>query len=429
MDIGGTGPVASARLIADRTPGGRLNVLSLSTVYPNPLEPGLGLFVRDRLAHLGRVENVKVIAPVPMINYGLKKVLKRAAIPRSCQEGPVEVLRPTWFYPPGGTPATPAALFVRLLGLVMRLRRRFPIDMIDAHFAYPEGVAAALLSGSLGCPFTITLRGSEPVFSQSRPRRACIAWAVRRASRIVAVSRPLGDFAVELGADRSRVTVIPNGIDTATFHPRDRSECRTKHGIPADGKLILSAGELIEAKGHHMVIRAVQGLAERGIAAQAIIAGGVARGGRPYDRELRQLVAGLGLVRSVRFAGWVDRDSLAELAAAADVVCLASYTEGWPNVVHEALACGTPVVASAVGSVPDMIPSERYGLVVPARNQDALTNALCDALQRSWNRAEIASWGQARSWDCVAGEVAAVMREAVKKVAYGKSFRIEGTGL
>ncbi|HUJ24012.1 MAG TPA: glycosyltransferase [Bryobacteraceae bacterium] len=419
-------PIAPTQQAA---PVGRLNILSLSTVYPSPLEPGLGLFVRDRLAHMARLENVKVIAPLPVIDYGLKRVLKRASIPHSCQEGPVEVLRPSWFYPPGGTPATPAALFLRLLGLVLRLRRRFPIDVIDAHFAHPEGVAAALLSRALGCSFTITLRGSEPVFSQSRLRRECIAWAVRRASRIVAVSRPLADFAVELGASRSRVAIIPNGIDTTTFHPRDRSECRTKHGIPADGKLVLSAGELIEAKGHHMVIQAVHNLAERGITAQAIIAGGVGHGGRPYDRELRQLVADLGLEGSVRFTGWLNRESLAELAAAADVLCLASYTEGWPNVVHEALACGTPVVASAVGSVPDLIPSERYGLVVPARNQDALTNALCDALRRSWNRAEIASWGQARSWGHVADEVVAVMRQAVQQASAAKSARIEESRL
>ena len=403
----------------------RLNILSLSTVYPSSLDPGLGLFVRDRLAHMARLENVKVIAPLPVIDYQLRRVLRRASIPQSCQEGPLEVLRPSWLYPPGGTPATPAALFLRLLWPLTRLHRRFPFDVIDAHFAYPEGVVAALVSRALACPFTITLRGSEPVFSQSRPRRACIAWAVRRASHIVAVSRPLADFAMELGASRDRVSIIPNGIDTSTFHTRDHLVCRAKHGIPADAKVILSAGELIEAKGHHMVIQAIHELAKRGVATQAVVAGGVAHGGRPYDRELRQLVSGLGLESSVRFAGWVNRESLAELASAADVLCLASYTEGWPNVVHEALACGTPVVASAVGSVPDMIPSERYGLVVPARNQGALTIALGDALQRPWNRSDIATWGQARSWEHVADEVLTVMRQAVQRVAALRPAKIE----
>lgn len=402
-----------------------LNILSLSTVYPSQLDPGLGLFVRDRLVHMARLANVKVIAPLPVIDYQLRRVLRRASVPQACQEGPVEVLRPSWLYPPGGTPATPAALFLRLLSPVARLRRRFPFDVIDAHFAYPEGVTAALLSRALGCSYTITLRGSEPVFSQSRARRACIAWAVRRASRIVAVSRPLADFAVELGADRDSVSIIPNGIDTGTFHMRDRAACRAKHGIPGEAKVILSAGELIEAKGHHMVIRAIHNLAERGIVAQAIVAGGVAHGGRPYDRELRQLVASLGLESSVRFTGWVNRESLAELSAAADVFCLASYTEGWPNVVHEALACGTPVVASAVGSVPDMIPSEKYGLIVPARNQDALNEALCGALHRCWNQPEIVTWGQARSWEHVADEVLAVMRQAGQPAGGLKSANIE----
>ncbi len=113
--------------------------------------------------------------------------------------------------------------------------------------------------------------------------------------------------------------------------------------------------------------------------------------------------------------GWVNRDRLADLMTAADVFCLASFTEGWPNVVNEALACGTPVVATRVGAVPQMLPSEDYGSIVPARNVAALEEALGRALARSWDRDRIAAWGRSRSWDTVAEEVIGVMDKIMQE--------------
>jgi glycosyltransferase involved in cell wall biosynthesis len=99
--------------------------------------------------------------------------------------------------------------------------------------------------------------------------------------------------------------------------------------------------------------------------------------------------------------------------SAANLVCLASTREGWPNVVNEALACGSPVVAMDVGGVPDMITSDRYGFIVPVDNQGALENALARALACNWDRRAIAEWGMSRSWEQVAVEVLNVLREAV----------------
>ena len=84
---------------------------------------------------------------------------------------------------------------------------------------------------------------------------------------------------------------------------------------------------------------------------------------------------------------------------------LASDREGWPNVVHEALACGTPVVATDVGGVPDLIPGSDFGIVVPPGDQTSLDKAICEALTRSWDHAAIAAWGMSRTWDAVAGDV------------------------
>jgi glycosyltransferase involved in cell wall biosynthesis len=384
-----------------------MKILSLSSVYPNPDEPGLGLFVRSRLEHVAHSAEVKVIAPLPIMDYSnpQRKVYRSRRFPSARWDGDVAVFHPRWLYPPLGTPLNVACLFGRLFPLLRRIRRSWAFDLIDAHFCYPEGVTAALLAGVFHVPFTITLRGSETIFDAYRFRRLAMQWALRRAAGIIAVSEDLRQFAISRGATPGRTVTIPNGIDGGLFCPRDRVQMRRACGLPLGRKLIVSAGELIEAKGHHLVIQALPALLASGIDAELVIAGGTARGGPRFEESLRQLVEDSGLEDRVRFAGWVGRQGLAELLAAADVFCLASYTEGWPNVVHEALACGAPVVATRVGGVPEMIPTERFGVLIPPRDQAALDHALACALQREWDSSAISDWGRERNWDCVAQEV------------------------
>jgi glycosyltransferase involved in cell wall biosynthesis len=235
---------------------------------------------------------------------------------------------------------------------------------------------------------------------------------MRRASRIFAVSERLREFAITLGADPDKVKTIPNGIDTAIFFPRDRHACRIAHGFALDRLLIVSAGALVERKGHHRIISVLQVLITAGLEADLVIAGGPGPEG-DYEKTLRQLVSSLALERSVRFLGPVTSETMAEVMSAADLFCLASSNEGWPNVVHEALACGTPVVATDVGAVPEMLAGGRNGLVVPLDDSAALRNAIEFALQKEWDRSAISGWGQARSWEHVAVDVLEQMRDIV----------------
>jgi teichuronic acid biosynthesis glycosyltransferase TuaC len=216
-----------------------------------------------------------------------------------------------------------------------------------------------------------------------------------------------------------RIRKIPNGVDSTLFFPKQQTACRLSLGIPAHRKVIVSAGELISAKGHHRVIRALPALLANGIDAEVVIAGGVARGGARFDAEIRATIAELRLEDRVRMPGWVPREKLAELMAGADVFCLASDIEGWPNVVHEALSCGTPVVATRVGAVPEMIPSTDLGIVVPVQDQGALIAALNEALSRHWDRDAVAVWGRARGWDRVADEIYAELKQVTANVRAG----------
>jgi glycosyltransferase involved in cell wall biosynthesis len=351
-----------------------------------------------------------VVAPVPVIDYAARG-RRPTAIPARRTDGNLPVYYPRGFYPPRGGFANAFFLAARLLPFMRSLRRDYPFDVIDSHFGHPEGVAAGLLGAALGRPFTITLRGNETMHAEVRGRRQWMGWAFRRAARIITVSERLRQFAISMGADASRVRTIPNGIDISLFSPRPYAETRTRLGMPDDRPAILSAGYLIERKGHHRVVEALAELRRNGSRAELWIVGGPGREGN-YEEQIHAAVRQHNLENAVHFTGAVKPPVLADYMSAADVFCLASSREGWPNVVHEALGCGAPAVASNVGGVEDMIPSSEYGIVVPPGDQAALTAALSKALASDWDRARISGWGRARSWTQVAAEAAAVLREA-----------------
>jgi glycosyltransferase involved in cell wall biosynthesis len=395
-----------------------LKVRTLSTVFPNPNEPDLGLFVRARLNELAREADVNVVAPVPLVDYGNPKGRYFAAqrIPSRRRDGALEIYHPRWFHLPGGTFLNSFFLAARLLPLLARLARQGRIDVLDSHFGFPDGVAAAVLARYLRLPYFITLRGNETSHLPKPLMTSLFRWAFGGAARIITVSRPLAEFAIRLGVRPDRVKTIPNGVDSNLFFPRDRVQARLKHGLLQDSLVILSAGYLIERKGHHRIIQALLDLGRQGLYPELLIAGGPGREGL-YEERIQKLVTTLGLQRQVRFLGKVEPSVMAELMSLSDVLCLASSREGWPNVVHEAMACGAPVVVTDVGGVAEMIPSEEYGYIVPVDAQEELVAALAKALRKPWRRDRITEWAQSRSWKQVAAEVAAEIREIRKNRA------------
>jgi glycosyltransferase involved in cell wall biosynthesis len=397
----------------------RPRIASISIEYPNAAEPGLGLFVRSRLQQMGALADVKVISPVALVNYSdpHRKLLRPGTIPRSYWDHNLGVIHPRWTYPPFGTPANVLCLCAAILPHLASLKKSFGVQIIDSHFGYPDGVAAGLAASLLGVPFMMTLRGNEPVFATSPIRRRCLQWALLRAARVITVSSELAEFAIGLGADPHRVVTIGNGVDTDSFFPRSRTDCRSRLGIRQSGKVIFTAASLVEMKGHQHVIRAVHDLAAQGVDVELVIAGSASRAGASYEGGLRRLIAELGVGPRVRLLGWISPASLPDWLSAADVFCLASDSEGWPNVVHEALSCGTPVVATRVGAVPKLIPSDRYGEMVPVGDRAALTLALKHALEKVWDRNAISEWGQFRSWKQVAREVMAEVHGVLSKCA------------
>ena len=395
------------------TPATR-RLLVFSTVYPNAAQPHHGIFVRERMRGLPPGIEVCVVAPAPWFPFvsGLRPGF-RPKLPREEVRDGVRVLHPRFLSFPGVLKCLDGLLlFLGSLPAVLRLRRSFRFDAIDAHFIYPEGLAAVLLGKVFRVPVLITLRGLLPLLIPFRLRRPQLRFALRRATRVIAVSESLRESAMSLGLPRERVRVIENGVDPELFRPLDRVEARRSLGLPEDGPLLVSVGTLAPRKGFHLVMEALPALTRCFPKIRYAIVGGAGAEGFMED-ELRRLAARRGVADRVVFAGPRARTELAAWYSAADLSVLATAHEGCPNVVLESLACGTPVVATPAGDIPRLLDTET-GLLVE-REVSALASGIAGALARLWDRDHIRSRVEPRTWQAVGWEVEEEIREALRR--------------
>lgn len=380
-----------------------MKILSFSYCFPNHVNPTWGMFVFQRLAALGRQEDLQVCSPVPWFPLLTRKHNKSLS-EELWQE--LVVHRPGFFYIPGILKNLDARWYT--LGLrhwLKELCRSWKPDVLDAHFVWPDGVGVALLAKELNIPYVITLRGKiyECLKSNSQTRQC--AEALQGASAVISVSARMAEEAAKLGAPADRVHIITNGVDLKHFHPRHKGDCRKQLGLPVQGKLLVSVAHLGQRKGHHEMILALAGLPDD---VRLVIVGGAAQGGT--SEILRVVAREAGVAERLILPGQQPYDLIPLYFSAADVSVLASYREGCPNVVLESLACGIPVVATDVGAVPDILPVPEVGRIVPPQTVEPLREALADLLNRSWNAAEVVQDSRVPGWDRVAEEVQSVFK-------------------
>ena len=372
-------------------------------VFPHAGQPGTGLFVRERMFRVAKVLPLTVVAPVPWFPFQSlirkwKPNFRPLAPSTEVQDG-IEVRHPRFLSVPGSFKWLDG-IFMALgsLPTMLRLKRSFGFNVIDAHFAYPDGYAATLLGRWLHVPVTITLRGTEVPLSRDPPRRRRIVKALQRATRIFSVSDSLKRHVAGLGAPRDRILVVGNGVDTGTFHRIAKGNARKQLGLPAEARLLISVGALVERKGFHRVMECLPALRQRCPDLRYLVVGGAGPEG-DWGAALRQRAADLGLQDCVIFLGALAPDALKVPLSAADVFVLATSNEGWANVFLEAMACGLPVVTTNVGGNAEVVSSPALGTLVPLGRKDELVSAISDALSRPWNRDSIVAYAQQNSWD------------------------------
>jgi glycosyltransferase involved in cell wall biosynthesis len=370
----------------------------LSSTFPNSQQPTRGIFVRERVIRLARRCEVVVVAPIPWfpLNRWIRR--DRACAPHVEQQGEVMVHHPRFFSLPRYGKFLDGVFYAAsMIPHLVRLRRRFAFEVIDAHFAFPDGVAAVLLARIFRCPVVITLRGSIVRLSGYHLHRPQLRWALSRAERVIAVADYLRQVAVGIGVPAERIRVIPNGVDLMSFAPAERPQARTMCGLPEDRTIVLTVGAVYSWKGQHCVIEALPFLQSRYPDILYVMVGASRVEEPSYVPSLKRRVGELGLEGHVRFVGSRPHAELAQWYNAADLFVLPTRSEGCPNVLLESLACGVPVVATEVGGVPEIIRHGRDGLLHPYGDLAALRDALQSALERRWDRQTLV--GRAREFD------------------------------
>ncbi len=385
-----------------------IRLLTFSTLFPNNMRPNHGIFVENRLRHLlgsGQVTST-VVAPVPWFpsrSPVFGEWSGHAGVAESELRHGIVVHHPRYpTIPRIGMSAAPFLLYRAALRFVRRLLAEGQgFDLIDAHYVYPDGVAAVWFGRALGLPTVVTARGTDInlIPRHAIPRRL-IRQAIDGAAALIAVSGALKAELVELGAPAEKVTVLRNGVDTALFRPMDRCAARAALGLTRP--TLISVGLLIERKGHHRVIEALTRLPDFDL---MIVGEG------PERDRLAALIVRLGLGDRVRLLGARPHAELPALYGAADALVLASDREGWANVLLEAMACGTPVVASNIWGNPEVVRSPEAGVIAEANTAEGVASGVAKLFAALPSRAATRRYAEGFSWDeTTAGQLALFRR-------------------
>lgn len=351
-----------------------VRVLTLSTLFPDATRPVFGVFVERQTRALAAREGIelKVVAPIGLPPGPLARTPHYApfgSVPARESWKGLDVLRPRFRVIPGTAGRFHVGGLLRALTpLLDRLRDSFPFDVIDAEFFFPDGPAAVALGARYGVPVSIKARGADIHHWGRGPTAAEVRRAGQRADGLLAVSEAMKRDMVALGITAERIRVHHTGVDLDRFRPCDRAAAKAEWGVA--GPLVVSLGALIPRKGHEIVIEAVAALPH----AMLLIAGEGPERGR-----LEAQIARLGVADRVRLLGALPHEALPALLGAADVMALASSSEGLANAWVEALACGAPVVITDAGGAREVVTTPAAGRVV-ARSAEAFAGAITEML-------------------------------------------------
>ena len=377
-----------------------MRVLVVTSQFPIRGEPTRGRPIVQTVQQLAELATVRVISPIAVYPRWARPGSYMAHAPGAPAGLEDEVEYPSYAALPGLTRPLNGWLCGRAIGDALT---RFRPDVVLSYWLYPDAYGAMLAARRAGVPLIAGARGSDIRVRDAISRRLT-GQVVREARRLLVVSEDLGRLAVQrYGADADRVRVISNGCDAATFHLGDRAQARRALGIAPDAELMLYVGRLVAEKGLRELFAAFRQLATQRPKLQLALVGG-----GPMQAELDALAAAQS---NVRLAGALGPAAVAQWMVAADLVTLPSYSEGHPNVLVEALACGRPVVATDVGGIPEVVDAGN-GVLVRPRDWLDLARGLGQALQQRWDEAAL-SGRFSRSWRRVAEETFAQCAEVV----------------
>lgn len=404
-------------------------VVMVTTSYPRFPGDNVGSFMEPiarRVAARGHA--VHIVAPWhPLVRRPRKEdgvhfhFFRYAPLPALNVFGYSSALRADTTLRLSALVVTPLALAAGWLKAA-RVAHKVGATVLHGHWVVPGGAIAAVAARRR--PLVISLHGSDVYLAERHaiPRYAARA-AFARAGWTTACSDDLRRRAIAMGAAPDRIEVVPYGVDADRFRPDParRARRRAGLGLSETDPLLFAAGRFVTKKGFDDLIDATARLTREWPAIALVLAGG-----GDLEDDLRQRASGLGLDHAVRFVGMVPQDDVAEYLAAADVAVVPSAhdesgnVDGLPNTALEALASGTPLVATRAGGLEAATDAGRLAVLVPERDPTALAEAIADLLRRPARRRELASAARQAAltrfgWD----EVAARFERAYDRATRG----------
>ncbi|MBM3634938.1 MAG: glycosyltransferase family 4 protein [Actinobacteria bacterium] len=396
-----------------------MRVLMISHMYPSPVNPTGGIFVHEQVrALIDRGHEVRVVSPKGWAPPGLGRwKAYRDVVPEDTLDG-VVVHYPRKLTLPGGRLGhrNADAFLAGIRRTVRRIHHDWPFDVIHAHMMVPDGWAAARMARELGVPAVGTAHRADvlDVPAEGRLSRMRVAEAIQELDAVITVSRAIGDAADAIARPRRPITVVPNGADAEVFLPRDAAGARERLGIPDDGPVVSYVGKLVPRKGVDTLIESMGLLQVRGGAPRLVMAG---IGG--LREPLEQRAAQLGVADRITWLGKVPHHDVGWVMSTGDVFVLPSLSEGLPTVVCEAMACGLPVVATAVDGTPEIVDDPATGLLVRPHDAEGLADALARVLGDAPLRAAMGAEALRRSeadytWAANAARMEAVYEMVIR---------------
>ena len=394
----------------------RLKILMLTRLFPSQEFPSFGTFCMERAKALSVHADVRIMVPTPYFPQwvpGLGKWKRWSKVEQKgiTSEG-CPISYPRYMSIPGGL------TWFQGIAMSQAVRRDFAEnykgwrpDVIDAHFAYPDGYAATQLGKALGVPAMVTCHGADLRLYPDIPITGQMTrWMLRNADRVISVSSDLLQRSIELGTPAKNAVFLQNGVDPEKFQLIDPAELRTRLELPLNRKIAVQVAALIDRKDQSLALQALATLRQRGHPVPLLILIGEG----PLRKQLEKETQQLGLDGDVRFLGSRPHAEVALWMGAADWLLLTSKAEGWATVYFESMACGRPVITSNVSSAKDAISDLAYGMVVEPRTPAAFADAMVTASQQEYDANAIRSYAQMHSWERWAEQAIGIIRSLQK---------------
>ena len=273
-------------------------------------------------------------------------------------------------------------------------KNNIEFDIVHSHFLWSAGYVGAKLKESYGVPFVVTAHGYD-VYSlpfKDMAWKEKIRYVLDSADHVITVSNS-NLACIEKLDVTAPVSIIPNGYKSGMFKQMDKGKCRRSLGLPADKKILVTVGNLVEVKGQKYLVEAMSQIMKSRSDVFCYIIGGGA-----LELELQKQIASLGLKDRVILMGPKPHSEIPMWMNACDVFVLPSLNEGNPTVLFECMGCGKPFVGTKVGGVPDIIISEDHGLLVEPKDPFALADTILVALNKEWDEGKIHTFSEQFQW-------------------------------